>query len=317
MLTSELCQYADKTKQLPSLCQTPNASCNEVYGLSLGRGSFIFARGEWNDLRQTVRLNTPGIPDGGFTLDVNGRRVLTLEGIYYRDSKSSPSASSSSSVMNQWSKTTSPMAASTTSQGSPPTAVSSVPPEMSDIPPMTSTDLPPLLGGILGGLGGLLGGILSSSKDVAPIHGGLFGHKRSVKEISLLHRRHQRQRKGYGMKTGPVELVAPRSFRVPNGKTQPLPSLRARFADVAVPTGVQNVADSSSASPSPLSYASSGAASAPSESFGPAMLAANPQGAFGFTGIFFSTFFGGHDSSWATPKDQYIWFKGFALTINR
>jgi hypothetical protein len=41
-----------------------------------------------------------------------------------------------------------------------------------------------------------------------------------------------------------------------------------------------------------------------------------PAPAFGFTGIFFSTFFGGHDPSWATPTDQYIWFKDFALQVN-
>ncbi|KAF8265311.1 hypothetical protein EI94DRAFT_1804551 [Lactarius quietus] len=33
----------------------------------------------------------------------------------------------------------------------------------------------------------------------------------------------------------------------------------------------------------------------------------------GFKGIFFSTFFGGHDKEWATPKDQFVWFKDFEL----
>ncbi|KAJ3567093.1 hypothetical protein NP233_g6583 [Leucocoprinus birnbaumii] len=36
----------------------------------------------------------------------------------------------------------------------------------------------------------------------------------------------------------------------------------------------------------------------------------------GLLGIFFSTFFGGHEDKYATPKDQYIWFKDFSLTIN-
>ncbi|KAF8898261.1 hypothetical protein CPB84DRAFT_1847814 [Gymnopilus junonius] len=35
-----------------------------------------------------------------------------------------------------------------------------------------------------------------------------------------------------------------------------------------------------------------------------------------FAGIFFSTFFGGHDEKYATPKDQYVWFKDFALAYN-
>ncbi|KAJ3293384.1 hypothetical protein HK104_004513 [Borealophlyctis nickersoniae] len=34
----------------------------------------------------------------------------------------------------------------------------------------------------------------------------------------------------------------------------------------------------------------------------------------GFVGIEFETFFGGADSSWATPKDQYIYFKGLSIT---
>ncbi|KAF5353310.1 hypothetical protein D9756_007966 [Leucocoprinus leucothites] len=39
-------------------------------------------------------------------------------------------------------------------------------------------------------------------------------------------------------------------------------------------------------------------------------------GDVGFLGIFFSTFFGGHEDKYATPKDQYIWFRDFSLTIN-
>ncbi len=29
-----------------------------------------------------------------------------------------------------------------------------------------------------------------------------------------------------------------------------------------------------------------------------------------------STFFGGHDKEWATPKDQFVWFKDFELSVN-
>lgn len=35
-----------------------------------------------------------------------------------------------------------------------------------------------------------------------------------------------------------------------------------------------------------------------------------------FAGIFFSTFFGGNTEDFATPIDQYTWFKDFSLTIN-
>jgi hypothetical protein len=318
-------QYAEKAKQPPSLCQTTNASCNEVYGLSLGRGSFTFARGKWTDLRQTVRLNTPGIPDGGFTLDVNGNRVLSLEGIYYRNSKPSSLTSSSSSALNQGSKTTTSVVASIPSPGPLSTVMPSIPPVISDVPPMTpSANLPPLLGGILGGLGNLLK--KSSSNDAAPGN-SLFGrqaHKRTAKEIIASHRRYQRPERAYATDPSPVELIAPRSFRVrKDGKTQGRRSLRVTFRDEAVPAGppgnmaIQEAADSRSAL-SPMSYVASMSetASGPSASFGPVVLATGSMPAFGFTGIFFSTFFGGHDPSWATPKDQYMWFKGFTMTVN-
>ncbi|KAI5118330.1 hypothetical protein M0805_006612 [Coniferiporia weirii] len=35
-----------------------------------------------------------------------------------------------------------------------------------------------------------------------------------------------------------------------------------------------------------------------------------------FTGLFFSTFFGGNSEEYATPTDQYTWFKDFAITVN-
>ncbi|OBZ75549.1 Alpha-1,3/1,6-mannosyltransferase ALG2, partial [Grifola frondosa] len=41
-----------------------------------------------------------------------------------------------------------------------------------------------------------------------------------------------------------------------------------------------------------------------------------PSQPVGFTGLFFSTFFGGHEPKYASPKDQYTWFKDFAMTIN-
>jgi len=35
-----------------------------------------------------------------------------------------------------------------------------------------------------------------------------------------------------------------------------------------------------------------------------------------FTGLFFSTFFGGHEPEFATPTDQYTGFKDFLIEIN-
>ncbi|KIJ63380.1 polysaccharide lyase family 14 protein [Hydnomerulius pinastri MD-312] len=40
----------------------------------------------------------------------------------------------------------------------------------------------------------------------------------------------------------------------------------------------------------------------------------NSSGPAEFIGLFFSTFFGGHGEQYATPKEQYAWFKDFAIT---
>ncbi|KIO25566.1 polysaccharide lyase family 14 protein, partial [Tulasnella calospora MUT 4182] len=81
----ELYLYAPKSKQGDGVCNTPPKSdCNVDYGLSIGRGSFKFAPGRWTNVRQTVVLNTPGKPDGTFALEVDGARVLDVQGVYYR-----------------------------------------------------------------------------------------------------------------------------------------------------------------------------------------------------------------------------------------
>ena len=59
--------------------------CDADYGLSIGRGFFTWATGNWTTIQQTVVLNTPGVQDGCFTLDVNGRRVIDRDDILYRD----------------------------------------------------------------------------------------------------------------------------------------------------------------------------------------------------------------------------------------
>ncbi|KAJ3505671.1 hypothetical protein NMY22_g17500 [Coprinellus aureogranulatus] len=81
----ELYLYADRKKQTEALCSDPRSECNAVYGFSIGRGSFTWAKGAWTTVVQTVVLNTPGRQNGAFTLDVNGVRVIEKEGVFYRD----------------------------------------------------------------------------------------------------------------------------------------------------------------------------------------------------------------------------------------
>ncbi|KAG6907515.1 hypothetical protein DXG01_008604 [Tephrocybe rancida] len=40
------------------------------------------------------------------------------------------------------------------------------------------------------------------------------------------------------------------------------------------------------------------------------------DGPVGFKGLFFSSFFGGHEPRYATPTDQYVWFKGFSMSCD-
>lgn len=65
----QLYLYAPREKQVEALCTLgPLSYCNSVYGMSIGRGSWTFKTGEWNDLKQDIWLNTPGKADGGFNI---------------------------------------------------------------------------------------------------------------------------------------------------------------------------------------------------------------------------------------------------------
>ncbi|KAJ2995721.1 hypothetical protein NUW54_g7336 [Trametes sanguinea] len=87
----ELYLYAPKDKQTAALCETPPLSvCDADYGLSIGRGAFVFTPGDWTHVRQTVTLNTPGQQDGAFALDVNGVRVIERSDVYYRGAPAAP-----------------------------------------------------------------------------------------------------------------------------------------------------------------------------------------------------------------------------------
>ncbi|KAG1865391.1 polysaccharide lyase family 14 protein [Suillus subluteus] len=81
----ELYLYAPKRKQTKALCSDPQSVCDSEYGLSIGRGSFQYSRGNWTTLRQDVVLNTPGKQDGAFALFVNGMQAINRTDIFYRD----------------------------------------------------------------------------------------------------------------------------------------------------------------------------------------------------------------------------------------
>jgi hypothetical protein len=56
------------------------------YGDSLGRGSWTFIPGQWNQITQRIQLNTPGHPDGTVTVWLNGDQVFDQSGLVFRGS---------------------------------------------------------------------------------------------------------------------------------------------------------------------------------------------------------------------------------------
>ncbi|KAG5339741.1 hypothetical protein C0989_003855 [Termitomyces sp. Mn162] len=68
-------------------CDTvANSDCNPTYGASIGRGSFQFADGAWTTVTERVRLNDVGKANGELELFVNGKSVISLDGLILRGS---------------------------------------------------------------------------------------------------------------------------------------------------------------------------------------------------------------------------------------
>ncbi|KAG8886012.1 hypothetical protein FRB97_008550 [Tulasnella sp. 331] len=196
----ELYLYAPKEKQGPSVCKTPPyCDCTPTYGLSIGRGSFYFTLGGWTNVKQTVRLNTPGIADGGFELEVNGKIAMVVNGVYYRESMQSVNSMSSAPTRRTFK--------------------------------------------------------LKSKADI--------------------HRRWSFGFPGPLFDT-PIPAVSAEDIGNGQNRIQRLPKI-----------GITNILNAPPKRPSVI----------------------------GFKGIFFSTFFGGHEDDWATPTDQRTFFKEFAMMI--
>lgn len=64
----------------------PFSTCNDVYGASVGRGSFTFVTGGWTTISQRVRLNDPGQANGELEVYHNGVSVINVSGLILRDS---------------------------------------------------------------------------------------------------------------------------------------------------------------------------------------------------------------------------------------
>ena len=64
----------------------PYSTCNDVYGASVGRGSFDWATGGRTTVSQRVRLNDAGQSNGELQLFVGGKSVVNVGGLVLRNS---------------------------------------------------------------------------------------------------------------------------------------------------------------------------------------------------------------------------------------
>ncbi|CCO29473.1 polysaccharide lyase family 14 protein [Rhizoctonia solani AG-1 IB] len=279
----ELYLYAPKDKQTYEVCNTPPRSiCEADYGLSIGRGSFRFTPGRWTHVSQTVVLNTPGEQDGYFTLDVDGERIMDLNGLYYRqtgkedwddsgdgyDSEQTSNATADSNLEEEL-----------------------VSPDGGDVSGQDRVSLEDL------GDGGLLGHILVAPPKVV----GQRGAKRlwsapGRTPVFLVHK--------------PGLHLSSRSRNIrplpPNLRHVPVVTKAVR------PTAVTVISQVTKVDVTAIAQAPTTRVTGRPEVVNLAAARKVP----GFSGIFFSTFFGGHTPNFATPKDQRIWFKDFSLIVN-
>ena len=64
----------------------PESDCNDVYGASVGRGSFYFKAGTRTTIGQRVKLNDVGKENGELELFVEGKSIFTVKGLVLRTS---------------------------------------------------------------------------------------------------------------------------------------------------------------------------------------------------------------------------------------
>lgn len=64
----------------------PSSHCNPEYGASVGTGAFRFAKGQWTTVSERVKLNDVGKANGEIELFVNGRSVISVNGLVLRTS---------------------------------------------------------------------------------------------------------------------------------------------------------------------------------------------------------------------------------------
>ncbi|QRV86810.1 polysaccharide lyase family 14 protein [Ceratobasidium sp. AG-Ba] len=294
----ELYLYAPKDKQTEQVCNAPPRSvCEADYGLSIARGSFKFMPGQWTHVSQTVVLNTPGQQDGYFTLDVNGKRVIDLQGVYYRQTATHGNEDEDEDVeVQSVSNFQGGSSAASANDGGASGQVTGTPNPNPNVesPPESREG------------GGLLGHILVSPPANSGSAPAAVWHAPGRFPVLLApnpYTRHQRQRRRDVRPPVPLHDTAPQ----PRSPIRPGVDAYAftvtKVLKPATITVVSRVTETR--------FATITAEPTPS-----IINLATKNKVPGFSGIFFSTFFGGHEQHFATPKDQKVWFKDFKLVVN-
>jgi hypothetical protein len=307
----------------------------------------LWARGASTSVSQTVRLNTPGKQDGGFTLIVDGETVVQREDVYYRGVSSAGGntpgggkgkgpkylgpgggggdETSTETGTGGW---TEPTPTTTTDPNGLPVTVTvpvSIP---TGLPAGVSSNSKDAadggllgLGGLgsglgLGGLGSLLGGGGSGRVDGKGRGKGGDGGGGGLLGLGILgvDPSEANQTESIFSSDGSVQ----RREALP-GSGEPENEVRwydGSEGDKAGDDEGESVAedDEDDGDDDNELYPDMGWDELEHSLFD--TMAADGAGPVGFTGIFFSTFFGGHSAEWATPRDQYAWFGDFGLSVD-
>ncbi|XP_041377428.1 uncharacterized protein LOC121389846, partial [Gigantopelta aegis] len=75
---------APPDQQAPEFCRNKKNECYSVYGYGLGRGNWRFRTGEWQNIAQYVKLNTPGRTDGVIRVWFNHKLVYEANNVNIR-----------------------------------------------------------------------------------------------------------------------------------------------------------------------------------------------------------------------------------------
>jgi hypothetical protein len=283
-------QYVPKDKQTPALCSTPPKSiCSSDWGLSIGRGAWKFARGDWTTIRQDIWLNTPGQNDGGFNIWINGQLVMSANEVRYREN----AASCNIEPLPAGQDAPFAVAAVTTST----TAWTSemTPPPSASIPYSSS--------------------VSTSATSMTYDDGSYTWSAPPEPAPTSAESQAAWKREADSMMRGdPFLLSTPSSASTSSDYPQALST--SSVESISPASSSTRSASFSSAWSSPTNSPTINAAEPGSTDLATPVSQATPDCSIGFIGLFFSTFFGGHTADWSPSSDQYTYFKEFQMWIN-